>query len=171
MVSTRLKRDGLNIRLNSFNSGTASSSSFSTDPPSRIVITSWITLLSTTTRCSGKASPGRTEENRSLKLSIDAAHPSAAASLSEIGSLGYYNGSEVTRQEKDVPPTVQNTTSSVSAETLYSLLSRLANNRRHCDEGPSYRSRAITITWGMRSDLSKRIQFNMTLMVLSCAVL
>jgi len=74
--------------------------------------------------------------------------------------LGYYNGSEVTRQEKDVPPTVQNTTSSVSAETLYSLLSRLANNRRHCDEGPSYRSRSIPITWGMRSDLSKRVQFN-----------
>jgi len=118
-VSARVKHDGLNIRLNSFNSGTASSSSFSTDPPSRIVITRWMSLRSFTTRLSEKASGSRTEENRSSKSSIDAAHPFAAASLTESGSLGCYNSSEATHREKYVPPTVQNTMSSALAETLY----------------------------------------------------
>jgi hypothetical protein len=127
----RLKHDGLNIRLNSFSSGTALTS-FSTDPPSRIVITRWISLRSTTTKLSEKASAGRTKENRSPKLFTDAAHPIAAASLIESGSLGCYNGSEATNLENDVPPTVQKKMSSgsTSAETLYSLRNDWTNSGR-----------------------------------------
>ena len=130
-----------------------------------------MSLLSTTTILSEKASGNRTEENRSSKLSIDAAHPFAAASLTKSGSLGCYNGSEATHREKDVPLTVQNKMSSASAETLYSLRNDWMNSGRQYCDGPSYRSRWIGITRGKQWDLSKRIQFNPTSMMLSCTVL
>ena len=129
-----------------------------------------MSLLSTTTILSEKASGNRTEENRSSKLSIDAAHPFAAASLTESSSLGCYNGSEATHWEKDVPLTVQNKMSSASAETLYSLRNDWMNSGQQYCDGPSYRSRWIGITRGKQWDLSKRIQFNPTSMMLSCTV-